>query len=155
MSLLLVLMVLGCVAAAIRLFLTGSVYEDGPMFAVLLGVEAAALVALAALPRSTPQRGVELGLTAVPGILALGFLLFGMLIAWTGGVHTFASSWGPIGRTYALLAPVFAPLLVSGTAILLRKRSARVRVLSVIGLTAALCGLAVPGLAGFIALKSG
>lgn len=152
LSVLLILVVLGCVAAAVWLFLTGSAYKDGQTFALLLGVEAVALVALAALPRSTPHLGVVLGLAAVPGILALGFLFFGMLIAWTGEVHTFASSWGPIGRTYALMAPVFAPLLVSLAAIILRKRSARVRVLSVLGIAAALVGLAVPGLAGFIAM---
>lgn len=85
---------------------------------------AAALAGFLGLIAVKARWGYYLGvliITAVPGIIALGLLLLGMLIAWTAGVHTFASSWRPIGGTFALLSPFFLPPVVAGALLLMRE----------------------------------
>jgi len=84
---------------------------------------ALALVGLLGLVLLSSRRSYTvtvLVLTGVAGAIALGLLGFGMLIAWTAGVHSFASSWGPIGGTFALLSPFFAPPIAAGLILWMR-----------------------------------
>ncbi|WP_282824516.1 hypothetical protein [Gulosibacter sediminis] len=67
--------------------------------------------------------------TAIPGVLAICFLALGMLIAWTNGVHTFASSWGPIGNTFRMASPFFAPVIIACVSLAIHKRPNWVRAL--------------------------
>lgn len=80
--------------------------------------------------------------TAIPGVLALGFALFGTVVAWTNGVHTFESSWRPISFAFSFTAPFFLPPIVAGELLIVRKRAAWVKVAVVvvgIGVLYALC----------------
>lgn len=80
--------------------------------------------------------------TAIPGILALGFALFATLVVWTGVEHTFESSWRPISFAFAFTAPFFLPPIVAGVLLLLQRRATWLKVLVVIvgiGALYALC----------------
>ncbi|MFD5213113.1 hypothetical protein [Microbacterium sp. NPDC058345] len=80
--------------------------------------------------------------TAVPAIMAIGFLGFSALVGWTNGVHTFVDSWGPLSHSFAYTAPFFIPTLVAGALLIIRKRPAWVKLLVVvlaIGVLYALC----------------
>lgn len=70
--------------------------------------------------------------TAIPAVLALGFLLLGMLLAWTSGVHTFWGSWGPISNAFAYTAPFFLPTLMAAALLVMRRRAAWAKVLVVV-----------------------
>lgn len=104
-----------------------------------------ALVGVLGLVALKARRGYYLAtliITAIPGSLALGFFLFGMLIAWTSGVHTFASSWRPIGFAFAVTSPFFLPPIVAGILVLVRNRTNGLKVAVVvlgIGVLHALC----------------
>lgn len=145
-SLFLVLVVLVSVAVVIWVFVYGSVYKGLPTIALSHAALGIALVCLAATPRSTQLMGVILGITAIPGALALCGMCFYAVIIWTGGVHTFASGWGPIGKTFFMVSPVFAPSLAAVVAIWLRACPARMRATAVFGLSAVIFGLSLPGL---------
>jgi len=84
------------------------------------------LIAVQARPR---YYLVTLIVTAVPGVLAFDFLALYMLIFWTDGVHTFASSWNPIGNTFLMTSPFFAPTIIAGVSLLIHKRPNRVKAL--------------------------
>jgi len=84
------------------------------------------LIAVQARPR---YYLVPLIVTAIPGVLAFDFLAFAMLVAWTNGVHTFASSWGPIGGIFQLTSPFFAPTIIAGVLLAIHKRPNRVKAL--------------------------
>lgn len=148
-ALVLTLAVFGDVIAPIWRFVYGSVYDDAAVYVVANAVAVVSLSLLAAMPRSTPYLGVILALVAIPGALALQVLGFYVLVIWTGGVHTLTSGWGSIGWAFALIAPIFTPLLSSGLAILLRDRSARNRYPVVVHVAAGAFFLSLSGLLRF------
>lgn|SRR5690625_395453 len=80
--------------------------------------------------------------TAIPGVLALGFLLLNALFTLTDGTHTLARSGDILSFGFSFTAPFFLPPIVAGVLLLIRKRPIWVKVLVVvvgIGVLYALC----------------
>lgn len=125
-------------------------YEFDSGAAVRCVLALAGLIGLVVLSAHNGYMVTTLVLTGIAGVVALGLMGLGMLIASTSGVHTFASSWRPIGGTFALLSPYFTPSIAAGAMLLMRNRARWARILVVVAIVAGSCVLSILIRAGIV-----
>lgn len=125
-------------------------YEFDSSAVVRGALALAGFIGMVVLSSHTGYVVTTLVLTGIAGVVALYLLGLGMIIAWTEGVHTFASSWRPIGGTFALLSPYFTPSIAAGALLVMRNRSRWARILVVVAIVGGSCVLSILILAGIM-----
>lgn len=106
---------------------------------------AASLVGFLVLVALRARRGYYIAVlivTAIPGVLALGFLLLNALFTFTDDTHNLARSGDILSFGFSFTAPFFLPPMVAGVLLLIRKQALWLQIVVVvfgIGVLYALC----------------